>query len=78
MKLSENIRETYLSLIMKRINLLKEKGVEITQTTLDTIVHTELVMNGDEHDQEDYDFFIKEIEYYAQIKHTPGSVIYDS
>lgn len=78
MKLDINIREKYFSIIRGRIELLKGKKIIIDENMIDTIIKTELQINGDDYDQEDYQFLVKEIEYNAQIKHTPSSVIYSN
>lgn len=78
MKLDSNTRDKLLSIIMGRVELLQKKQNTLTIETVSSIVKLELDFYGEPYDKDDVDYLLHDVEYYAKIKHTPDSVIYDS
>ncbi len=77
MKLDINFREKLVQIVIERVSILKMRGIAITPEKIASIIEVELQMNGADSDNEDIQYITQEIEYYAQIKHTTESVIFD-
>ena len=77
MKLDNETKEYVISTIMKRIDFFKKRGKEINEELVYGIIKTEITNFEGDYDDEDIDYISREIAYYAQIKHTSESVIYD-
>ena len=77
MKLDNDTREDLVTLILKRIDLFLKKGKEVNEEIVDRIILNELKIQGDEFDDEDVKRIKRDVEYYAQIKHTDDTVIFE-
>ena len=77
MKLDNDTREALVTLIINRIDLLLKKKIEVKEETVDRIILFELENQDDEFDEEDIKRIKRDVEYYAQIKHTDDTVIFE-
>ena len=77
MKLDNDTREALVTLIINRIDLLLKKKKEVNEETVDRIISFELENQDDEYDDEDIKRIKRDVEYYAQIKHTDDTVIFE-
>lgn len=78
MKLDSNTRDKLLSIIIGRIDLLKEKQKVVTIEKVSEVVDLELKYYGEPYDNDDVNVLIHDVEYYSKIKHTQGCIIYDA
>ncbi len=77
MKLDNDTREALVTLIINRIDFLIKKKKEVKEETVDRIISFELENQEDEFDDEDIKKIKRDVEYYAQIKHTDDTVIFE-
>lgn len=79
MKIDLTKREKLFTIISGRIDFFKSNSKEsLTSDKVNKIVDIELSLSGLEYDDEDKAYLIREVEYYAQVKHTKPVAIYDS